>query len=348
MKRGALRLGLLGCGRIARIFHLPILAAMRGVELAAVAEPDADARSVAGTRAPGAVAVADWQDVVADPGIDAVVVCLPSGMHADAACAAFAAGLHVYLEKPIATSLEDGCRVLDAWRAGRSVGMAGFDQRFSPAIAALRREVRAGRVGAATGVRLAMGSGRRDSPDWKRSRATGGGVLLDLGSHMADLARFVLDEEVREVSAAAASVLSESDTASFAMTLAGGRLAQAWVTLAGITESRLEVVGERGMLVADRYAGTLRLHALEPAWGRVARAREGLAQVARGSRELLGVARPLAIGGTYRAALEAFAAAAAAGRSAAPDIEDGFRSLAVVLAAEESARTGRAVAPAAP
>jgi predicted dehydrogenase len=80
----------------------------------------------------------------------------------------------------------------------------------------------------------------------------------------------------------------------------------------------------------------------------VARAREGAARLARGSRDLLAVARPLAIGGTYRAALEAFAAAAAAGRSAAPDIEDGFRSLAVVLAAEESARTGRAVAPAAP
>jgi predicted dehydrogenase len=100
------------------------------------------------------------------------------------------------------------------------------------------------------------------------------------------------------------------------------------------------------MLVADRYAGTLRLHALEPAWSRPARAREGLTRLARESRNLLRAARPVAIGATYRAALEAFAVAAAASRTAAPDIEDGFRSLAVVLAAEESARTGRAVAPA--
>jgi predicted dehydrogenase len=343
-----LRLGLLGCGRIARIFHLPILADMRGVELVAVAEPDADARAAASRRAREAVVVDDWREVVADPRIDGVVVCLPSAMHADAACAAFAEGRHVYLEKPIATTLEDGHRLLEAWRSRDSVGMTGFDQRFAPAIAALRREVAAGRIGAPTGARLAMGSGRRDAPEWKRSRATGGGVLLDLGSHMADLARFVLGEEVREVFATTASVLGEEDTASFAMRLGSGRLAQAWVSLAGITESRVEVVGERGMLVADRYAGTLRLHALEPAWSRPARAREGLTRLARESRDLLGVARPLAMGATYRAALEAFAAAASSGGPAAPDIEDGFKSLAVVLAAEESARTGRAVAPAAP
>lgn len=342
------RVGLMGCGRIARIFHLPILADLAGIELVAVAEPDPAGRARASVGAPRAAVVEDWREVVADPRIGAVVICLPSGMHADAASAALEAGQHVYLEKPIATTLADGRRVLEAWRSSGRVGMTGFDQRFEPAIVALRREVRAGLVGALTGARLAMGSGRRDAPEWKRSRATGGGVLLDLGSHMVDLARFVLGEEVRRVCASVATVLADEDTASFAMTLSSGRLAQAWVTLAGITESRFEVVGERGMLVADRYAGTLRFVPLEPAWSRVSRAREGLARLGRDSRALFEVAQPLAIGATYCAALEAFTAAVAAGRSASPDIEDGFRSLAVVLAAEESARTGRAVAPAEP
>jgi myo-inositol 2-dehydrogenase/D-chiro-inositol 1-dehydrogenase len=340
--------GLLGCGRIARIFHLPILADLAGVELVAVAEPDPVGRARAVAAAPRATVVADWRDVVADPGIDALVVCLPSGMHAEAAGAAFEAGRHVYLEKPIATSLDDGRRVLAAWRSSGKVGMAGFDQRFEPAIDALRREVLAGRVGAPTGARLAMGSGRRDAPEWKRARATGGGVLLDLGSHMADLTRFVLGEEVREVCASLATTLADEDTASFTMTLASGKLAQAWVTLAGITESRVEVVGERGLLTADRYAGTVRFFPLEPAWSRVDRAREGLARLGRDSRALIEIAQPLAIGATYRAALEAFAAAVAAGRQTSPDIGDGFRSLAVVLAAEASARTGLAVAPAEP
>lgn len=343
-----LRVGLLGCGRIARIFHLPILAGIPEVELVAVADPDASARRLAAGRAPGAEVVEDWREVVARPDLDAVVVCLPSGLHAEAAEAAFAAGLHVYLEKPIATTLEDGRRIVRAWRASGRVGMTGFDQRFEPSIQALRRAAREGRAGEVTGLRLAMGSGRRDLPAWKRSRATGGGVLLDLGSHLVDLARFVLDEEVAAVTAAVSTTLAEDDTATIALTMESGRLAQAWVTLAGITENRVEVVGQRGLLVADRYAGTLDLLPLEPAWSRPARARRGLARLGREARALLEVARPLALGGTYRGALEAFVDATRGGGSAAPDIEDGFRSLAVVVAAEESARSGRAATPGEP
>lgn len=332
--------GLLGCGRIARHFHLPILGAQQELELLAVAEPDPAGRDLARAAAPGADIRADWREVVDDPRIEALVVCLPSGIHADAACAAFAAGKHVYLEKPVATTIEDGRRVEGAWRASGAVGMAGFDQRFAAPMIGLKRELRAGTIGAPTGARLAMGSGRRDAPEWKRSRATGGGVLLDLGSHMADLARFVLEDEAREVRASVASVFSDDDTASFTMTLGSGLLAQAWVTLAGITESRFEVVGERGMLVADRYAGTLRRLPPEPPWSRPHRARTGLARLARDSRALLAVARPLDIGATYRSALSAFAAAVSAGEPASPDIADGVRSLEVVIAAEESARTG--------
>ncbi|HET6362130.1 MAG TPA: Gfo/Idh/MocA family oxidoreductase, partial [Gemmatimonadota bacterium] len=276
--------GLLGCGRIARLFHLPILGAQAELELLAVAEPDGTGRDLARATAPGATIREDWREVVADPRIEALVVCLPSGIHADAACAGFAAGKHVYLEKPVATTLEDGRRVLDAWRASGTVGMVGFDQRFAAAMTALKRELQAGRIGPPTGARLAMGSGRRDAPEWKRSRATGGGVLLDLGSHMVDLARFVLEDEVREVHASVASVLSDDDTVSFTMTLASGVLAQAWVTLAGITESGFEVVGERGMLVADRYAGTLRRLPPEPPWSRPHRARAGLARLGRDAK----------------------------------------------------------------
>ena len=341
---GRFPVGLLGCGRIARLFHLPILAAHPELELLAVAEPDPAGRAVARSTASGAEIHEDWREVVADPRIEAVVVCLPSGIHADAACGAFAAGKHVYLEKPVATTLEDGRRVESAWRASGAVGMAGFDQRFAAAMMELKRELGSGSIGAPTGARLAMGSGRRDAPDWKRSRATGGGVLLDLGSHMVDLARFVLEDEVRDVQASVASVLSDDDTASFTMTLASGILAQVWVTLAGVTESRFEVVGERGVLLADRYAGTLRRLSPEPPWGRPDRARAGLARLGRDSRALLAVARPLGLGTTYRSALATFAAAVAARGLASPDIADGVKSLEVVIAAEESARTGRAVA----
>ncbi len=73
-----LRIGILGCGRIALRTHLPLLAAMPGVALTAVAEPDPLLRQRAVSIAPGAIATADWRNVIAREDVDAVVVSLPS------------------------------------------------------------------------------------------------------------------------------------------------------------------------------------------------------------------------------------------------------------------------------
>src|SRR5690606_31651972 len=100
MKDSALQIGLVGCGRIAQMVHLRVLSAMPGVRLAAVAEADADRLAEAQKHAPQARAYHDYHELLADDAVQAVVICLPTGMHAVAAVAAFAAGKHVYLEKP--------------------------------------------------------------------------------------------------------------------------------------------------------------------------------------------------------------------------------------------------------
>jgi len=334
---------LLGCGRIAALFHLPILAGLEGSILRAVAEPDPGRRAAAGARAGTVTVVDDYRTVLADVDVDAVVVCLPSGLHAEAACAAFEAGKHVYLEKPIATTLPDARCVQAAWRSAGTVGMIGFNQRFDPVVTALRRAVEEGQLGTVTGARIMLGAATRTPPAWKQHRVTGGGVLLDLGSHAADLTRFVFGQEVRSVTATVMSHRFEHDTAALTMVLWDGRLVQAHLTSTAAQESRCELLGERGRLVADRYAGTLELQPPLPPYSAVARARRGLRSLRRLPSHAIALVAPPHDAHPYRAALHAFIGAVRGERPCSPDLDDGYRSLAVVAAAEEAALRGRSV-----
>lgn len=338
--KGPLRVGLLGCGRIARLFHLPILASTPGVSLVGVAAPEAAARAEVARRAPGTAVVDDYLDLVDPELLDAAVLGLPAHLTAEAARRVFEAGLHAYVEKPIGTSVDEGDRVARAWRDSGRVGMTGFNGRFHPVLLRLKDELEGGRIGDVVGVRTVVGAAARALPDWKTSRSTGGGALLVLAGHHVDLLRFLFRREVREISAAVATVRTEDDTAALTLTLEGGLVATIHASLAGVQESRIEVVGEAGVLAVDRYAGTLEVRPVRPAYRRVEhlrRAGDRLRDLGLGVRAVL---RPPA-DPSYARALAAFVEASASGLRRPPDIDDGRRSLRVILAAEEAARTGR-------
>jgi predicted dehydrogenase len=334
------RVGLLGCGRIARIHHLPILIREAGVELAALADGDPAALARARASAPRARDVSDWRAVLDDDSIAAVVVCLPTGLHAEAARASFEAGKDVYLEKPLATTLADARDAVAAWRASGRIGMLGFNHRFHPLVLEARSAVRKGWIGQPVVARMSSLSPPRELPAWKRRREEGGGALLDLGSHQADLARFLFGEEVREVSALVRSIRTEDDDASITMTMASGLPIESHVSFATMRENRFEILGEEGRIEVDRVAGRMSLDPLDPPAGRVARllrAAQGVAEVPRAVRSILAPPRDP----SYRNALSAFVSATRERSRPSPDLDDGERSLAVVLAAETAAREGR-------
>jgi predicted dehydrogenase len=320
--------------------HLEALVAHGSVELCAVAESDPNMLRDAAERAPGPGQYDDWRLAIDDDRVDAVVICLPTGLHADAATAAFEAGKHVFVEKPVATTIEDARRVADAWRASGKVGVVGFNQRFQPVIRRLKRSLQADEAGRVTSARAVMSSESRELPEWKRARASGGGALLDLGSHVIDTTRYLFERRIIDVSGAIESVRTEDDTAALTMRLDGGPTIQAQVTLAGILETRFEVLGDRGRLIADRNRGTLTLEPLHPPYGRMAHARTGLTAAARGAKTIVRPPSPMA---SNRAIIDAFIDAVMNGRHPSPDIEDGCRSLDVVLAAEEAHRSGKTV-----
>lgn len=338
-------IGFVGCGRIGLAVHLRVLASLPGTRVVAVADPDPRARASALSIVPRARATENYPALLEDPAVDAVVLSLPSDLHAQAAIAALDAGKHLYLEKPLATELEGGRAVLDAWRGSGRIGMIGFNYRFNRLYRGVRRALASGRLGRPVAGRSIFSSAPREFVDWKRERRRGGGVLLDLGSHHVDLARFLLEEDVAEVDCTLRSVRTEDDTAALQLRLAGGTIVQSVFSHCTADEDRFEIYCERGKIAADRMRGfgvvvsegrTERRHSdlLRKGWTSVRNLGYGVEKFRAHGHEP-----------SWSLALRHFVDAVRHGKPASPDLEDGWRSLEVVLAAEEAAREGRRVAP---
>ncbi|MGI9112564.1 MAG: Gfo/Idh/MocA family protein [Gaiellaceae bacterium] len=319
------RVGVIGCGSIARAVHLPVLRRLTGVALTALADPDPTALEAARRATPGARLCRDAAELLAREDLDAVVVTAPSGLHAELAAAVADAGRHLYLEKPLATTRADGELVVEAARKAGIVATIGFNRRFHPAMRRARSVVRAGGIGRVTRVSTTFTEPTSVLPGWKSVRADGGGALLDLASHHVDLVRFLLETEVEDVSADVSSSRSEHDGAILQLRLAGKAEAELQVGFRSPQVDVLELAGPLGTIRIDRHAG------------RVTRRPERLAV----TRDLVLLRlRLLARPGSdpsYALALRAFFARVRGEDVELPTLEDGLASLIVVLAAEEAA-----------
>lgn len=134
-------MGVIGAGLIAQIMHLPHLRDLDDrFEVAALCDLSEEVLRQVGDRFAVARRYTRWQDLVVDPGLDAVLVSTP-GSHAEPAIAASQAGLHVFVEKPMCFSVEEGRAMLAAARAAGRRLMVGYMKRYDPAFLRLREEL---------------------------------------------------------------------------------------------------------------------------------------------------------------------------------------------------------------
>ncbi len=144
-------------------------------------------------------AYADWREMVADPAIQLVDNCGPNNIHAEVNIAALDAGKHVLCEKPLGRNAAESRRMLEAaWRAGGK-HMAAFNYRFVPAVRKARLLMEQGALGRIHHFRARYCQDWLADPEhprvWRLQKAlAGSGVLGDLGSHIVDLARFLVGE----------------------------------------------------------------------------------------------------------------------------------------------------------
>lgn len=334
------RIAVAGCGRLAREVFLPILTRTPDAAVVALADPDDAALAEAARTAPGAVRSADWRDAVAHDA-DAVLIALPTALHAEAAIAALEAGRHLYLEKPLAATLDEGRAVLARWTPGRAA-MVGFNYRFNPLLAELRDRVAAGAIGAVRAVRTTFTTASTPGSSWRHPGSPGGGVLLDLGSHHVDLVRFLTGHSPVAVHCALTARPDGCERAMLQLQLAGGVLAQIAVATGAADDDRVEVSGDAGTLSVDRYRSLVVQHRGPGGPSAASSIASPLTSLA-GWRYALRKRRSPWHEPSHAAALAHFLHAVRHGTAPSPGLEDGWQSLRTVSAAATSAATGKVV-----
>ncbi|MFN8186071.1 MAG: Gfo/Idh/MocA family oxidoreductase [Gaiellales bacterium] len=140
----------------------------------------------------GAGVTTDLESVLADPELDAVDISLPTPLHRSVAEQAFAAGKHVFLEKPLALTVEDGEAIVAAAERSGRIFMVGLVLRFWPEYVELRRRVAAGELGRPLAVTAYRLSPPADWTDWYADVSVSGGPVVDLMVHDFDQMNWLL------------------------------------------------------------------------------------------------------------------------------------------------------------
>ncbi len=228
--RAPVRVGIVGCGSIARSAHVPGLLASERAELAGFASRTrASAEATAEGCGSPAPIYDDWRELVEREDVDAITICSPNAFHRDQAVAAAKAGKHVLVEKPVAVSAAEADEMIAAAQQARVVLQVAHNLRYVPAVLAARDVVRGGRLGNIVGLRAAFGHGGPQvwAPEasWFFDRTrSGGGALIDLGIHIIDVVNFVTGLDARAVTAMTAGNEPCEDAAQLVVSFGNGAI----------------------------------------------------------------------------------------------------------------------------
>jgi predicted dehydrogenase len=328
-----LRVAVIGAGQMGT-YHLETYERIDGAEVVAIVEPDETVARARVGRRPIAW-FADHEQLFERGDVDAVSVCTPSTHHARVAMDALRAGLHVLVEKPIATSLEDALRMAAAARAADRKLMVGHVERFNPAVAKVAALIEEGRIGT-----VYRAHATRVGP--LPARISDAGVAVDLATHDLDIMQVVLGRDITSVFAEGASLRhpSQEDLLTCLLRFGDdgpfGLLDANW--LSPEKRRELTVIGERGMLTASYITQDVWLTECAEAptsWDELARVRGD----AEGSalRFALRRVEPL------RQEHEAFVACIRDDTPEPVSAYDGCRTLIAALAIRESANHRRPI-----
>ncbi len=309
----------------------PAINKARNGRLVAVMSRDLDRAKAFAARHGALRAYDSLEAVLADPDVQAVYIASPNHLHAEQTIAAVRAGKHVLCEKPMALTVEDGRRMVEAARAaGVKLGVA-FHCRHHPAHRRAREVVRSGGLGEivyATAYWSALALGPR--PEWwSKPEQVGGGAIMGTGVHVLDLLRFVLGREVVEVFAYQDSPPIEF-TDSILLRFEDGSTAHVVCSRkVAYPNNDLSIYGMAGRVRACDTISTDLKGSLEVVTG---------AGTTTETFEAEDPARAMYVG-----LVEDFARAVLEGGEPTATGEDGLKNIEITLAVFEANRTGRAV-----
>lgn len=200
-----IKVAVIGCGAIAERRHIPEYAANPNVEFVAFCDPNLE-RAQRYANEFGAQAFANYEDMLNAVKPDAVSVCAPNYLHAPASIAAANKGAHVLVEKPMAVSDEEAAAMIEAAASNGVKLMVGHNQRMMPPHVKAKEILQSGVLGKVLTFRTTFG---HPGPEgWSLDGANSWffrkeeaimGAMGDLGVHKSDLIRYLLEDEVAQV-----------------------------------------------------------------------------------------------------------------------------------------------------
>jgi UDP-N-acetylglucosamine 3-dehydrogenase len=313
---GPLRLGVVGVG-VMGANHARVLADLAEVKLVGIADPDPKQRDLV-SKALGCAGHADLEALIAG-GVDAITIAAPTHLHRDLALTCARHGIHILVEKPIASSVEEGRAIIAAAQRAGVTLMIGHVERFNPAVEAIKTAIRDEDILSIAITRVGPFPPRMSNV----------GVVIDLAVHDIDLIRWFTDSDIVEVQPQLSNAIAErEDIALLQFRTASG-------VLAHINTNWLTPFKARSVTVATRkkyIMGDLLTRQVTECFGFQPDGSYSMRHLS------VGHAEPL------RAELQAFVSAIRRGERPAVTGEEGVASLEIAIRCLE----GSAVAGAAP
>ena len=200
MSRKKLHFGIIGAGRIGRVHAETLAFRLPEATIVAITDVNREAAETLAAHCSIPKIAESSAEIIADPNIDAVLICSPTGTHADLIVEAAKAGKHIFCEKPIAFSLDKIDNALAAVKAAGVQLQIGFNRRFDSNFARVRKAVASGEIGKPTLMHIVS---RDPAPPPLSYILSSGGIFLDMTIHDFDMARFLIGDEVEEIYTAA-------------------------------------------------------------------------------------------------------------------------------------------------
>jgi len=321
------RIGLIGAGGIAGAHVAGYRRNPDTVDFAAIADPVRESAEKRRGEDDRVRIYADYREMIAAGGLDAVDICLPHHLHADAVIAAADAGLHVLCEKPLCLTLDEAGAIAAAVERTGVTVMCAHNQLFQPAVAAAKDLIESGALGRVYEVRTTdsfFNDFTIESMGWRARAATsGGGELIDTGYHPLYLLQHLAGGTPVEVGAMLSrhrlEFMEGEDSAQVLVRYDNGvvgHVTTSWAYEPAVGTEKFSLVGEKGSLSSDGTTLHVRVRGEEPVTTTFEPVHEFAAEVAHFAECLLEGRRPIQ---TH---------------------VEGIDVLGVILAAYESATTG--------
>jgi inositol 2-dehydrogenase len=258
-----IKIGLIGAGRMGQVFAHTLASNVPEADLVAVADSSADLARDTAVRFNAPAWYADYRQLLERKDIEAVVIATPTHTHVEVAVASAAAGKQIFCEKPLSLDLAGNDVVIEAARKAGVRMQVGLNRHFDPAYVAAKKMIDEGQIGTPVMIKLIGRDPRRTGLEFAR-RANSGGMILDMGIHDFDTARWLMGSEVERVSAEGGCLVypelkevGDIDNAVVNLRFTNGTIGNVDLSRNAVYghDVRSEVLGSKGGLIIgkDRY-----------------------------------------------------------------------------------------------